>query len=100
MERAGTKVAGLDTGSSEGGAIISAMAGDATRSLRISRRLFEQGINVRPIVYPAVAEWAARLRFFVTGFCIRPRTFNLQCRRPPPLSTPFVDRVHQVKILR
>jgi hypothetical protein len=29
--------------------------------------LFVRGINVQPIVYPAVEESAARLRFFITS---------------------------------
>ncbi|MBN1851173.1 MAG: hypothetical protein JW829_00555, partial [Pirellulales bacterium] len=31
-----------------------------------SHRLFLRGINVQPILYPAVEEKAARLRFFIT----------------------------------
>ena len=33
----------------------------------LSQRLTEQGINVQPIVYPAVADDAARLRFFLSS---------------------------------
>ena len=29
--------------------------------------MFERGINVQPILYPAVEEKAARLRFFITA---------------------------------
>jgi 7-keto-8-aminopelargonate synthetase-like enzyme len=29
--------------------------------------LFDRGINVQPIVHPAVEEKAARLRFFITS---------------------------------
>jgi 7-keto-8-aminopelargonate synthetase-like enzyme len=36
-------------------------------SLRLSRSLFARGINVQPILYPAVEERAARLRFFITS---------------------------------
>ena len=35
-------------------------------ALRLSRQLFERGINVQPIVFPGVAHPQARLRFF---FC-------------------------------
>ncbi len=31
------------------------------------RHCFERGINVQPILYPAVPERAARLRFFLTA---------------------------------
>ena len=33
----------------------------------IRDRLFERGINVQPILYPAVEEAAARLRFFISS---------------------------------
>jgi 8-amino-7-oxononanoate synthase len=33
----------------------------------LSRAMFERGINVQPILYPAVEEEKARLRFFVTS---------------------------------
>jgi 7-keto-8-aminopelargonate synthetase-like enzyme len=36
-------------------------------ALRLSHRLRGDGINVQPILYPAVDESAARLRFFVTS---------------------------------
>jgi hypothetical protein len=35
--------------------------------LRLSHQLKERGINVQPIMYPAVEERAARLRFFITS---------------------------------
>jgi len=34
--------------------------------LRLSRALFDRGINVHPILPPAVADRSARLRFFIT----------------------------------
>ena len=37
------------------------------KSLAISNQLFEWGISVHPILYPAVAENASRLRFFITS---------------------------------
>jgi 8-amino-7-oxononanoate synthase len=33
----------------------------------LSRKLFKRGINVQPILHPAVEEKAARLRFFITA---------------------------------
>jgi 8-amino-7-oxononanoate synthase len=35
--------------------------------LKLSHELFELGINVQPILYPAVEEAATRLRFFITS---------------------------------
>jgi len=37
------------------------------RAVRLSAALFEAGINVQPILYPAVPEHAARLRFFLSS---------------------------------
>ncbi len=59
--------AGLDTGLSNNTPIIPVILGSSYRSLLLSERLFAKGINVQPIMYPAVAETAARLRFFVTS---------------------------------
>jgi 8-amino-7-oxononanoate synthase len=58
--------AGLDTGSSGGSAIVPVILGSSINALRLSRALFARGINVQPILYPAVEERAARLRFFIT----------------------------------
>ena len=41
--------------------------GSSVNALRLSRQLYERGINVQPILYPAVEESGARLRFFVTA---------------------------------
>ena len=41
--------------------------GNSLHALRLSRALFARGINVQPILYPAVEERAARLRFFITS---------------------------------
>ena len=40
--------------------------GNSIDSLRLSQALFDRGINVQPILHPAVEEKAARLRFFIT----------------------------------
>jgi 8-amino-7-oxononanoate synthase len=59
--------AGLDTGPSGGSAIVPVILGNSMNSLKLSRALFNRGINVQPILYPAVEERAARLRFFITS---------------------------------
>jgi 7-keto-8-aminopelargonate synthetase-like enzyme len=58
---------GLNTGMSQGTAVIPVITGNSEYALRLSRALFERGINVQPILYPAVEERAARLRFFITS---------------------------------
>lgn len=59
--------AGLDTGLSNGTPIIPVILGNSHLALRLSEALFERGINVQPILHPAVEERAARLRFFITA---------------------------------
>jgi 8-amino-7-oxononanoate synthase len=59
--------AGIDTGYSAGLAVIPAICGSSLRAARLSEALFDRGINVQPILYPAVEEKAARLRFFVSS---------------------------------
>jgi len=61
------KEAGLDTGMSNNTPVVPVIIGNSLHSLMLSRRLFERGVNVQPILYPAVEEAAARLRFFITA---------------------------------
>jgi 8-amino-7-oxononanoate synthase len=58
--------AAIDTGTSAGISVIPAIVGSSTRAARLSEALFERGINVQPILYPAVPEKLARLRFFMS----------------------------------
>ena len=60
------KAAGVDTGLSSGLAVIPAITGSSLRAVRLSEALFQRGINVQPILYPAVPEKSARLRFFIS----------------------------------
>jgi 8-amino-7-oxononanoate synthase len=46
--------------------IASLVVGDSNACMLLSQRLLASGIHVQPIVYPAVAMKAARLRFFIT----------------------------------
>ena len=55
----------LDTGTSQGFAIVPVITGSSLKAAKFSNCLFERGINVQPIIYPAVEEKAARLRFFL-----------------------------------
>jgi 8-amino-7-oxononanoate synthase len=58
---------GLDVGGSIGASIVPVITGSSIRAGRLAQALFERGINVQPILYPAVPERAARLRFFLTA---------------------------------
>jgi 8-amino-7-oxononanoate synthase len=61
------RAGGLDVGGSIGAAIVPVITGSSIAAGRLAQALFERGINVQPILYPAVAERAARLRFFLTS---------------------------------
>ncbi len=61
------KNAGLDTGPSHDSPIIPVITGNSINALRLSQGLFDAGINAQPILYPAVAEDQARVRFFITA---------------------------------
>jgi len=71
------KAAGIDIGSAQGFAVIPAITGSSLKAARLSNQLFDAGINVQPIIYPAVEEKAARLRFF-----------SHQCTQKMKLNTP------------
>ncbi len=60
------QAAGINTGHSQGVAIIAAITGGSLSAARMSQTLFDKGINVQPILYPAVPEKSARLRFFIS----------------------------------
>jgi 8-amino-7-oxononanoate synthase len=57
---------GLDTGPSIGSAIVPVITGSSIVAAQAAEALFERGINVQPIIYPAVPEQGARLRFFIS----------------------------------
>jgi 8-amino-7-oxononanoate synthase len=61
------KERGMNTGQSEGTAVVPVIVGSSMLALRLSRAMFARGVNVQPILHPAVEESAARLRFFVTS---------------------------------
>ena len=56
---------GLNTGNSHDTPVIPVITGNSMHALLLSRRMYEKGFNVQPILYPAVEESAARLRFFI-----------------------------------
>jgi len=58
---------GLNTGTSRGTPVVPIILGNSVHCLMVSQAMLERGINVRPILHPAVEESAARLRFFITS---------------------------------
>jgi len=64
---AAARAAGLDTGLSQGIAVTPVILGHSIRAVLASDLLYEAGISALPIIYPAVPEKLARLRFFLTS---------------------------------
>lgn len=61
------KERGLNTGLSHDSPVIPVITNDSLKALRLSEKLYDQGINAQPILYPAVEESRARVRFFITS---------------------------------
>ena len=61
------KERGFNTGMSNGTAVVPVILGNSMLALQMSKALFDRGMNVQPILHPAVEEKAARLRFFITS---------------------------------
>jgi len=61
------KKARLDIGLSQGFSIVPVIVGSSLKAAKLSNALFKAGINVQPIIHPAVEEKAARLRFFLSS---------------------------------
>lgn len=59
------KERGINTGYAGGTGVVPVITGNSPHALILSRALFERGINVQPILHPAVEEEKARLRFFI-----------------------------------
>ncbi|RQU90751.1 aminotransferase class I/II-fold pyridoxal phosphate-dependent enzyme [Burkholderia cenocepacia] len=59
------RAAGLNTGTSAGYAVVPVITGSSLKAAQWANAMFDEGINVQPIFYPAVEEKAARLRFFI-----------------------------------
>jgi len=58
---------GLNTGSSQATPVVPVIVGDSVRCVQLSAALLAEGVDVQPILYPAVPESASRLRFFITA---------------------------------
>jgi 8-amino-7-oxononanoate synthase len=58
---------GMNTGTSQNTGVVPIIVGNSLACMQLSRAMFARGVNVQPIVHPAVEESAARLRFFITS---------------------------------
>jgi glycine C-acetyltransferase len=64
--KAGLQALGFDTGLSEG-PITPVIVGEGSRAVRLSDRLFEEGVFAQGITFPTVARDKARVRTIVTA---------------------------------
>jgi 8-amino-7-oxononanoate synthase len=58
---------GFNTGTSRDTPVVPIIVGNSVRCLRLSQAMLARGVNVAPILHPAVEESASRLRFFITS---------------------------------
>jgi len=59
--------AGLNTGLSNNTPVVPVIIGNSLIALQLSHQLAQRGINVQPIMHPAVEEEKTRLRFFISS---------------------------------
>ena len=57
----------LNTGKSIGYSVVPIITGSSRKAVWLSAAMFKEGVNVQPIIHPAVEEQQARLRFFITS---------------------------------
>jgi 8-amino-7-oxononanoate synthase len=94
------RAAGLDTGLSVGAAIVPIMTGSSIRAARAADHLFHAGINVQPIMYPAVQERAARLRFFISSLHTEAQLANAAAATAEALAKAGTERVSMVDLAK
>jgi 8-amino-7-oxononanoate synthase len=58
---------GLNTGNSSGTPVVPVILGNSLHCLMLSQAMLVRGVNVSPILHPAVEESASRLRYFITA---------------------------------
>lgn len=58
---------GFDTGASQGSAILPVILGSSIRTAKVAAALLERGVSAQVVIFPAVPEQSARLRFFVSS---------------------------------
>ncbi|WP_045798320.1 aminotransferase class I/II-fold pyridoxal phosphate-dependent enzyme [Streptococcus equinus] len=63
----GIKKLGFNTGLSKDTPVIPIIIGESERAMKLSNELYKNGINALPIIYPAVKESEARIRFFLSS---------------------------------
>jgi 8-amino-7-oxononanoate synthase len=88
------RAAGFDTADSGGMAIVPVILGSSIVAARLAQAMFDAGVNVQPILYPAVPERSARLRFFMSS-----THTEAQIRQTVEIMADAVVRVRKMKLL-
>lgn len=57
----------IDTGTAMGYAILPAIVGDPIVAVKVAQTLDREGVHAKPIIYPAVSDQTARIRFFISS---------------------------------
>ena len=70
---------GLNTGRSKDSPVVPVILGNSIHCLQLSKAMLARGVNVQPILHPAVEESASRLRYFITA-CHNERANSLYGR--------------------
>ena len=47
--------------------MVPVILGNSMHCLQLSKAMFARGVNVQPILHPAVEESASRMRYFITA---------------------------------
>ena len=76
------------------------MTGSSIRAARAADWLFKHGVNVQPIIYPAVPERAARLRFFISSLHTRPQLARVAGLTAEALQVAGSEKVSLVDLAR
>jgi 7-keto-8-aminopelargonate synthetase-like enzyme len=58
---------GLNPGTGQHTSVCPIIVGDSIPAVLLSQLLFHRGVNVQPVLYPAVPAKTSRLRFFLTA---------------------------------
>jgi 8-amino-7-oxononanoate synthase len=88
------RAAGIDIGDSADSPVVPCIVGSSERALALATALFDHGFSVNPILYPAVPDDQARLRFFITA-----EHTTEQIQRVVDITASELDRItHDMKV--
>ena len=79
--------------------MVPVILGNSFHCLRLSQAMLARGVNVQPILHPAVEEKASRLRYFITA-CHNERqihyTVDTMVEELAKIDSGYLDRAKRV----